>query len=184
MTSQPPAVGTWSNRGETTIYDSPWVRLVVADVLMPDGTQVDHHVVRMPRPAAGTVIVRDGAVLLLHRHRFITSSWGWEIPAGAVDADEAIEAAAIREAAEESGWRPTAVEPLCRFFPADGLVDQEFHIFLARDAVDLGGPTDHNEAARIEWVPVAEVRAMLLDGRITDGLSFGALAFAFTAGAL
>ncbi len=184
MTPEQPAVGTWLHRGESTIYDSPWVRLAIADVLMPDGTQVDHHVVRMPWPAAGTIIVRDGRVLLLYRHRFITDTWGWEIPAGAVDDGETIAAAAVREAAEESGWRPTAVEPLCRFFPADGLVDQEFHIFLARDAVDLGGPTDRNEAARVEWIDVAEVRAMLLDGRIVDGLSFGALCFAFTAGAL
>ena len=78
--------GAWVNRGETAIYDSDWVRLVIADVVMPDGTQVDHHVVRMPRPAAGTVIVADGQVLLLYRHRFITDTWGWEIPAGAVDA--------------------------------------------------------------------------------------------------
>jgi 8-oxo-dGTP pyrophosphatase MutT (NUDIX family) len=179
-----PEPGTWLRRGETVLYDSPWVRLAIADVLMPDGTQVDHHVVRMPRPAAGTIILRDGAVLLLHRHRFITDTWGWEIPAGAVDDGESVEEAAIREAREESGWRPTTVELLCRFHPANGILDQAFHIFLTRDAVDAGGPTDTNEAARVEWVPVDEVRRMLLDGRVSDGLSFGALAYAFTAAAL
>jgi len=179
-----PEPGTWLHRGETVLYDSPWVRLAIADVLMPDGTQVDHHLVRMPRPAAGTIIVRDGSVLLLHRHRFITDTWGWEIPAGAVDEGESVEAAAIREAREESGWRPATVELLCRFHPANGILDQVFHIFLSRDAVDAGGPTDTNEAARVEWVPVDEVRRMVLDGRVSDGLSFGALAYAFTAAAL
>ena len=127
-----PRAAPWLNRGERVIYDSAWVQLVIADVLMPDGTQVDHHVVRMPREAAGTIIVRDGRVLLMYRHRFITDTWGWEIPAGAVDEDESIEAGAIREALEESGWEPQTLAPLCRFFPANGVLGQTFHIFVSR----------------------------------------------------
>lgn len=184
MSTPVPPDGTWLHRGEQVIYDCAWLSLVVADVVMPDGTQVDHHVVRLPRPAAGTIIVRDGSVLLLYRHRFITDTWGWEIPAGAVDEGETIEAAAIREATEESGWRPTTVESVCAFNPANGVLDQVFHIFVSRDAVDAGEPTDRNEAARIDWFDVATVRRMLLDGDINDGLSFGGLLYAITAGVI
>ena len=176
--------GTWLDRGDTVIYDSAWVRLVTTDVVMPDGTRIDHHVVRLPRPAAGTIIVHDGSVLMLWRHRFITDTWGWEIPAGAIDPGETAEQAAIREAAEESGWRPRDVEPLCSFHPANGVLDQAFHIFVSHDAEHLGAPSDPNEAARIEWVPVARVRELLTGGEITDGLSFGAISYAFAAGAL
>jgi 8-oxo-dGTP pyrophosphatase MutT (NUDIX family) len=176
--------GTWVNRGERVIYDSAWVRLVIADVLLPDGTQVDHHVVRMPREAAGTIIVRDRQVLLLHRHRFITDTWGWEIPAGAVDEGETLPQAAVREAVEESGWEPGSVDPLCAFHPANGVLGQTFHIFLSRDATHRGEPTDRNEAARIEWVPVDNLRAMLEAGEITDGLSFGALTYALATGVI
>ena len=177
-------LGTWINRGERTIYASPWVALAVADVLLPDGTQVDHHLVRMPRPAAGTIILADGAVLLMHRHRFITDSWGWEIPAGVVDPGEAVEQAAVREALEESGWEPQTVRPLCRFFPANGLLDQRFHIFLSEDAVHRGEPTDRNEAARIDWHPVDDLAGMLASGAIGDGLTFGAISFALAVGVL
>jgi 8-oxo-dGTP pyrophosphatase MutT (NUDIX family) len=178
-----PAPGTWRDRGDTVIYDSDWVRLVTTDVVMPDGTQVDHHVVRMPRPAAGTIMVTDGAVLLMYRHRFITDTWGWEIPAGGVDPGEDLEGAARREAVEESGWQPTTIERVCSFHPANGILDQTFHIFLSRDAVEVG-PPDVNEAARVEWVQVHAVRELLLAGHINDGLSFGALTYAFTAGVL
>jgi 8-oxo-dGTP pyrophosphatase MutT (NUDIX family) len=176
--------GQWIDRGDTVIYDSDWVQLVTTDVVMPDGTRLDHHVVRLPRPAAGTIMIDDGHVLLLWRHRFITGTWGWEIPAGAVDEGETPEQAAQREAAEESGWRPRSVEHLCAFHPANGVLDQVFHIYVSRDAEHLGEPTDVNEAARIEWRPIADVRASLLGGEITDGLSFGALSYAFTAGVL
>jgi 8-oxo-dGTP pyrophosphatase MutT (NUDIX family) len=150
---------------------------------MPDGTLVDHHVVRMPREAAGTIIVREGRVLLMYRHRFITDTWGWEIPAGAVDEHESLEAGAIREAVEESGWRPLTLTPLCRFFPANGVLGQTFHIFVSRDAVEVGEP-DVNEATRIEWFAPDEVRSLLQQGEITDGLSFGAVTYALATGAL
>ena len=176
--------GRWINRGDTEIYQCPWLQVVTSDVLLPDGTEIDHHVVRMPRPAAGTIIVADDRVLLLYRHRFITDTWGWEIPAGAVDAGETIAQAAIRESLEETGWRPQHVTPVCTFYPANGVLDQSFHIFISNDAEHQGEPTDTNEAVQVSWQPVAEVRAMLASGLISDGLSFGGLAFAFAMGVL
>jgi 8-oxo-dGTP pyrophosphatase MutT (NUDIX family) len=170
--------GAWFVRGERTIYRSDWLTLAVVDVVMPDGTQIDHHVVRLPREAAGTIITRDGKVLLLYRHRFITDTWGWEIPAGAVDDGETIEQAAIREAVEESGWLPATVNEVCRFHPANGVMQQTFHIFVSNDAVDSGQPADCNEAVRVEWFTVDTVRAMLAAGDINDGLSFGGLSYA------
>jgi len=174
--------GEWLHRGERTIYDSDWVSLHVADVLMPDGTQVDHHLVRMRRPAAGAIVTGRAGVLMIHRHRFITDTWGWEIPAGGVDEGESTADAAIRETREETGWEPAAVEPLCSFHPANGLLDQSFHIFVGRDASHLGPPTDTNEADRIEWVAVPDARQLLLDGGITDGLSFAAMSYWFASG--
>ncbi len=179
-----PAEGEWLDRGDTVIYDSDWVSLVTTDVVMPDGTQIDHHVVRMPGPAAGAVMVHDGAVLMLYRHRFITNTWGWEIPAGGVDPGESPDNAAVREALEESGWEPTSVSPLCSFNPANGVLDQTFHIFVSEDAVHRSDPSNLNEAARIEWVPVDEVRRLLTSGEINDGLTFGAISFALATGAI
>lgn len=176
--------GTWIDRGDTVIYDSEWVRLVTTDVVLPDGTQVDHHVVRMPRPAAGCLMIGEGRVLLLYRHRFITDTWGWELPAGGIDPGETAAAAARREAREETGWEPTTVAHLCTFHPAVGVLDQSFHVYLSTDAVRRGDPLDRNEALEIEWIPVQRVRRMLLDGEISDGLSVGAVGFAFARGVL
>lgn len=176
--------GTWLHRGDRTIYASDWVSVGVADVVMPDGTQVDHHVVRMPRPAAGTIMFADERVLMLYRHRFITESWGWEIPAGGVDEHESVADAAVREALEETGWEPTTVSPLCAYHPANGILDQTFHIFVSTDAVRRGEPSDPNEAARVEWLHVDEVRRLLRSEGIGDGLTFAAISYAFVDGAL
>ena len=68
----------WTVHGERMIYESPWVNLALADIEIPGGARFDHHVIRMPAQASGTVIdVADRGVLLLWRHRFTTDSWGW-----------------------------------------------------------------------------------------------------------
>ena len=166
-----PHDGEWLHRGESTLYTSDWVNLHLADVVLPDGTQIDHHVVRMPAPASGVVVQRDDEVLLLWRHRFITDTWGWEIPAGRTDAGETPEASARREMLEETGWEAGTIRPLISYHPTNGLSDQRFDLFLAEDPVHRGGPTDISEAERIEWRPWTEVLDLLRTGQITDGLS-------------
>lgn len=176
----------WIEHGERTLYDSDWMSLRLVDVEVPGSERFEHHVLRMPTHAAGTVIVdaeRD-AVLLLWRHRFITDSWGWEVPAGNLEPGESPIDGAVREALEETGWRPRRLEPVVSYHPMPGAVDQTFHVFRADGADHVGQPSDPGEAERVEWVPVTEVVAALVDGRVTEGLSLTALSMAVATGRL
>jgi 8-oxo-dGTP pyrophosphatase MutT (NUDIX family) len=166
----------WTVHGERTLYESAWIRLHLADVELPDGRRVDHHLVRMPAPAAGVVVTDpQRGVLLLWRHRFITDSWGWEIPAGRVEAGEEVAVGAVREALEETGWQPGPLRPLAEYHPSNGLSDQTFHLFVAAGAAYVGPPVDWFESERVEWLPFEQVRVELAAGRVTDGLSVTAL---------
>ena len=173
----------WTVHGERTIYDSDWVRLTLADIEVPGGARHPHHGVRMPGFAAGTV-VHDQArgVLLLWRHRFITDAWGWEIPAGRIDAGESPVAAAARETLEETGWRPGELRPLVTYNPANGISDQRHHLFLADGAIHDGEPTDPSESERVDWVPVERLRAIVAAGKMPDGLSLTAVLYAMAFG--
>src|SRR4051794_5494057 len=93
------------------MYESDWVNVYLDDVELPDGTHIDHHVLAMPK-ASQTAIVLDSKnlrVLLIRRHRFITNKWGWEVPAGWVEADEAPEESILREVLEETGYKANQV---------------------------------------------------------------------------
>lgn len=169
----------WIVHGERSHYESEWVGLALVDVEVPGGARFEHHVVRMPNQAAGTVVHDPGrGVLLLWRHRFITDTWGWEIPAGRIDPGEQPEQAAARETLEETGWRPGPLRPLLSYQPTNGLSDQRFDLFLADGATHEGDPTDPGESERIEWVPTDEVRGLARAGEIQDGLSLTAILYA------
>jgi 8-oxo-dGTP pyrophosphatase MutT (NUDIX family) len=175
----------WTIHGERPIYDSEWMRLVLVDVEIPGGDRFDHHVVRYPQAASGTVVVDpDRGVLMLWRHRFITDTWGWEIPAGRVEPGETPDDAARRETEEETGWRPGPLRALGAYAPSNGSTDQIFHVFVADGATHIGEPTDVGESERIAWVPVAEVRDLIATGQITDGLSLTSLLWALATAAI
>ena len=166
----------WIVHGERTIYDSEWMRLTLVDVEIPGHRRFDHHVLRMPAAASGTVVHDpDRGVLLLWRHRFTTDTWGWEIPAGRIDDGETPEEAARREALEETGWRPGPLRHLTTYFPHNGSSDATFHLFAADGAVHVGEPADPTESERIEWLAVDDVRRRIAAGEVGDGLSLTAL---------
>lgn len=169
----------WTVHGERTVYDSDWVQVALADVEIPGQPRFEHHVVRMPRPASG-VVVHDSerGVLLLWRHRFITDTWGWEVPGGRVEAGETPMRAGEREVFEETGWRPGTLRELAAYHPSNGLSDQMFHLFMAAGATLVGPPTDPSESERIEWMPLAVVRDLVRSGEVRDGLSLTALSLA------
>ncbi len=170
----------WTIHGERAVYESPWMGLHLADVELPDGQRFEHHVIRFPQQAAGAVVHdRDQGVLLIWRHRFITDVWGWEIPAGRIEPGETAIAAAEREALEETGWQPGPLRPLVRFRPSGGSSDQWFHTFVADGATRVGEPTDVTEAQEVAWHQPDDVRRLIAEGQVTDGLSLTALSYAF-----
>jgi 8-oxo-dGTP pyrophosphatase MutT (NUDIX family) len=175
----------WTVHGERSLYESEWVNLRLADVELPDGERFEHHVIRAPQQAVGTVIgAEHRGVLLLWRHRFITDTWGWEIPAGRVEEGEELVDAAARESLEETGWRPGPLVPLFSYHPTNGLSDQAFHLFLAEGADEIGPPVDAHEADRVVWLPTSEVVDAIRDGQVHDGMSLTALTWCMGFGRL
>jgi len=161
----------WKVYGERIVYASDWVNLALIDVEQPDGKRFEHHAVRMHPVAAAVVLDDQGRVLLEWRHRFITETWGWEIPTGIVDAGESPAEAAAREVEEETGWRPAAVTQILSYEPNNGIADSRHHLFLARGATYVGEPTDKNESDRVEWFPLDEIGGLIERGELLDGPS-------------
>jgi 8-oxo-dGTP pyrophosphatase MutT (NUDIX family) len=93
----------WKVHGHRQLYASDWVNLEIADVELPDGQRLAHHVLRLPRETVVVAMVDDAKrALMLWRHRFITNRWGWELPAGWVEPGEDLLTAASREALSSS----------------------------------------------------------------------------------
>ncbi|MEV4636408.1 NUDIX hydrolase [Actinoplanes sp. NPDC049548] len=168
---------TWHIESERDLYRDKWVHLTTADVLLPDGRHLDHRIIRTAAPGAGLVTVDEQQrVLLIWRHRFITDTYGWEIPQGSIREGENPADAAVRETEEETGWRPR--QPIRRLVytqPSPGIMTSEHHIFRADGADHIGAPKDAFESDRIDWVPLDDVRELIAEQHIVAGTTLVAL---------
>ena len=113
--------------------------------------------------AAVIVAVEDGHVLLVEQYRVPLGRVCLELPAGLVgdDAgceDEAVEAAAIRELEEETGYTAAQMENLGEFHSSPGMVSESFTLLRARglSRIGEGGGTD-SEDITVHRVPVGEI---------------------------
>jgi 8-oxo-dGDP phosphatase len=162
----------WIIHEERIVDDTRKAKLSIARVELPDGVRFEQYVLRVPK-AAMTVVVDDAGerVLMMWRHRFVIDRWVWELPGGYVDQDEDPSAAAAREVEEETGWRPTAMEPLMSFQPMVGTADAENLLFYSHGAVHTGQDADINEATRVAWVELSSVPARIAQGEIVGAAS-------------
>lgn len=168
----------WIRHGTRTAYENRWMSVDLVDVEVPGGDRFDHHVLRGADAAGALVIDPDRGALLMWRHRFISDTWGWEVPAGALNPGEDPESAAARETLEETGWQPGPLTPLIRFHPVNGISKIAFHVYTATSATHIGDPSDPSESERIEWVPLDELRRIMIGGQMTDGFSLTACCYA------
>lgn len=167
----------WTVRSEQSLYADQWLDLRLADVELPDGRRLEHRLIRMTASAGAVVLDEKRRALLIWRHRFITGSWGWEVPMGKVEAGESVAEAAAREFEEETGWRPGPLRHLMSVQPTPGLSDSVHHVYRTDEASHIGEPVDSFESDRVAWVPLTEVRSLIRKGAVVSGTTLAALLY-------
>ena len=112
-------------------------------------------------PAAVAVVAReDGAVLLIRR----TDNGNWALPGGAVEMNESVADAAVRETFEETGIRVEVTGLLGIYsdprhvihFTSNDEVRREFSVVLTARPVG-GEPTASAESSEVRWVPPGDL---------------------------
>lgn len=106
---------------------------------------------RGPSPTVDVVVVLPGDRVVLVRRRYPPP--GWALPGGFVDQGETLEAAAVREAREETGLSVTLTDLL--YVYSDPRRDPRRHtlsaVFLGRAEGDPAGADDAAEARGFAW---------------------------------
>jgi len=169
----------WTVHGSKPIYDSRWVSLDLVDVEPTAAERYEHHVVTVPYEAVCVLVHHpEKGVLLLYRHRFITNTAGFELPAGGVEPGEDVLVAASREVLEETGCVVDRLEKVATGNASDGVSTQRFHFVYARASNEESVPADAFESDRLYWVPVDSIASLVQAGLVPGcpamfGLLFG-----------
>lgn len=96
----------------------------------------------------------------------------WSFPKGKLHQGESLEAAAVREVAEETGWQASLVRPLGRSEYVDRRGRPKVVTYwLMRPESGLFAPSD--EVDRLHWLTVPEAKKLLTyphDRGLLDGV--------------
>ena len=155
--------GSWRVHGERPLYESRWVRLALVDVEPPGSERFEHHVVRLFPIAVAVITDESDRVLMIYRYRFVPARFGWELPGGIIEDGESGAEAAARETEEETGWRPAGpLRHLLTFQPMIGMVDSPHELYVGHGAEHVSTPpADAEEAGRVAWIPLGDIRGMI-----------------------
>lgn len=164
-------------RSTRVVHTGRVFELRVEEVELPGGRRTTLDLIRHPGAAVIVPLLPSGEVLLVRQYRHAAhGSWLLEVPAGTLNAGETPEACAVRECAEEAGYRPGRLEPLGFLWTTPGFTDERIWIYLGLELEPARQQLDDDENLSVERLPLAGALALALDGGIDDGKSIAALA--------
>lgn len=152
-----------------------YCRYVRDAVSFPDGSVGLFRRILVPNGTVVLPLLDDGRVALIRIYRHPTRSWMIEAPRGALENDLSIEEVARKEVAEEIDAEVTGdLIDLGIVHTTSGMSEEWMRLWAAKVS-DPQGVVDQTEGIDAILTPtVAEVEAMILDGRITDGITIAA----------
>lgn len=170
---------SWTRVREEPAADFRIFQVVRGIFRKPDGRDFDFFVIRSPDWVNVVPVTPEGRVVLIRQWRAGTERVVIEVPGGMVDPGESPDQAAVRELAEETGYRPEAIQSLGAIRPNPAIQDNRLHVFLARGCVRNGAPhlEDREEIETFE-ATFEEVDALVRAGDLDHALVLCALSMA------
>jgi len=163
----------WETLGAQTVYTCEGFDVVTEDVKFPGDTVAGYDYVSEGPSVVVLPFTPEGEVVVIEEWRHPVRRVNRGLPAGGVEADDASpEDAVARELEEETGYEAGPVDHLTTVEPANGLLDSEFHYFLARDCTPTGSQNlDYNEDIRVDTTTFEELLEAAREDELRDGRS-------------
>lgn len=150
------------------VFDGRFLKVQRDTVSLPDGGTALREFIRHPGAVAVLALTDDGQLVMERQYRYPAAQTFIEIPAGKIDPQEPPADTARRELLEETGYQASQWRFLGKAYPCIGYADELIHYYLATGLQLCERQLDEGEFLEVMLLPVDEVFAMSLDGRISD----------------
>jgi ADP-ribose pyrophosphatase len=144
-------------------------------VRLPTGDTATREYIVHPGAVAVVALLDDGRVVMERQFRCPHRRIFLEIPAGKIDPGEDHKACAIRELAEETGYRAAEWARACVMHNAIAYSTEGIEIWFARGLTEGEHARDHGEHIDILPMHQAELEALAARGELTDAKTLIAL---------
>ncbi len=146
---------------------------IIEDKLEVDGKPAVYSYVKI-KPGICVIVRTDNGFAVLKEYRYPIKQFSYEFCAGIIDADEAPDAAAMREVREETGCIADTVTPLGEFYPSFGATDEVIHLFYAECTDKTETDREFTEFIEYEFMSEAEIDSLIRSGEFRHGAGIAA----------
>jgi ADP-ribose pyrophosphatase len=145
--------------------------------VLPDGSQHVREIVRHPGAVVILPLLDDGRVCFVCNYRVAVAQTLVELPAGTLEPNEDPAKTAVRELAEETGYRAGRMEHVITFCMSPGILDEQMHFFVADQLQPGTMDLDAGEDIHPMLCTWDEAMTMVRRGDIHDAKTIAALLY-------
>jgi len=167
----------WTTLSEEEKYNNKWISVTEYQVINPSGGKGIYGKVHFKNKAIGVIALDEhNHTWLVGQYRYTLNEFHWEIPEGGGPIDASPLDSAKRELKEETGLTAGKWTLLFRIHTSNSVTDEEGFVFLAEELEHGSNALEETEADMKVWrLPLTEAVSMVLQGKITDGMSMAGL---------
>jgi ADP-ribose pyrophosphatase len=145
---------------------------------LPNGVVTRLEMIDYPQAAVILPFLGKDQIVFLRQFRAVFKKTLYELPAGTAAKDESPLSCAKRELPEETGYAAQKFTKLGFIYPVPGYSNEVIHIYKAEGLYPHALPKDVDEILKPVVLSVAQARKLFKQGRLPDGKTICALAFA------
>ena len=166
----------WRRRASRYVVDSPYMRLRMDEVELPNGTIVPNYYVRESRGYSIVIaLTPDDRVVLVRQYRYGSDAIHLELPGRTAERRRRPARVCPARAGGRDRICSRALRTGRRVSARTGSVNSRAYVYAASGARIARAPNlDPTEHLTVELAPLALFRTMLGDGRIDAGGSIAA----------
>lgn len=145
------------------------------EIRFDDGATARLDIVEHPGSYAVIATPSTEQIVLVRQYRHPLGREVWEIPAGTAEPGEGIVEGAMRELAEETGYRASRARKLGTIFMTPGFCNEVMHLIHADGLQPGAQKLDDDERIVVQTFTIAQAESLLASGEIVDAKTLLAL---------
>ncbi|MET3643462.1 NUDIX hydrolase [Streptococcus gallinaceus] len=164
------------------IFNGHIFDVVVDDVELPNGLgQAKRELIFHKGAVCVLAVTPEDKIVLVRQFRKAIERVIYEIPAGKLEVGEedALQAAALRELEEETGYTTDKLTLLSDFYSAIGFCNERLRLYLAENLVKVENPRpqDEDEVIELYEVTLEQALDLVARGEICDAKTIMAIQY-------
>lgn len=159
---------------EDKITDTKRFKLHEQKVQLPSDIMINFSYIEMKNGVCVIPVMEDGRIICIKQYRHAMKSWEYELPAGVLDLEDAVQCAQ-KELIEETGYKAGNIEELGVVYPSAGSTTEKIFLFLATELQYVGQNLEESEDIELCFLEKNQLVDMIISNEFRHGAGIAAV---------